>query len=183
MYIRAPFIFFITLAFVMTGAYLRGEITTGIDTYGQQETNLSQKRFKQKFWSNNQQSDLMQKSFPFKQWDSHYSSLGSKRSNISLSETKEKKRFEAEMVEFSTKEMDLLRWNGRMADLERQALISTDKTARKIEEKRIYDMVTQNSKHFAESGETLSLRDINRFQFRQNRSDDAVPVRKAGGGF
>jgi hypothetical protein len=39
----------------------------------------------------------------------------------------------------------------------------------------------QESKSFAETGETLSLRDINRFQFRQNRSDTAVPVRAAGG--
>jgi hypothetical protein len=40
----------------------------------------------------------------------------------------------------------------------------------------------QESKSFAETGETLSLRDINRFQFRKNRSDTAVPVRAAGGG-
>ena len=181
MSIRAPFIFFLTLAFVMTGAWLRGE-TSVVDGYNKQPTNLTQKRFQRKTWSNNQKSDLMQKSFPFKQWDSHYSSLGSKRSNISLSETKEKKRFQAEMVEFSTKEMEISRWNGRIADLEREALISTDTTVKRIEDKRIYDRMMKKTENYADTAETLSLRDINRFQFRQNRSDGAVPVRKAGVG-
>ena len=40
----------------------------------------------------------------------------------------------------------------------------------------------QDSKSYAEIGEPLSLRDINRFQFRQNRSDGAVPVSEAGVG-
>ena len=181
MSIRPPFIFFIAMAFFMIGTWLRGE-TSAVDAYSKQETNLSQKRFQQKSWSGNQQSDLMGKSFPFKQWNSHYSSLGSKKSNISLTETKEKKRFESEMMEFPTKEMDVSRWNGQLADLERQAQVSTDKTAKKIADRRAYESVMQQSKSYADTGETLSLRDINRFQFRQNRSKGAVPVSDAGVG-
>ena len=179
MYIRAPLIFFIALAFVMSVACLRGEISA-VDAYNKQEKNLSQKRFEQKSWSGNQKSDLMQESFPFKQWDSHYSSLGSKKSNISLTETKDKKRFKSEVVEFETKSMDISKWNGRLADLERQAQISTNSTAKKIENKRMYERMLNKSKGYAQTGETLSLRDINRFQFRQNRADTAVPVRAAG---
>lgn len=179
MYIRAPFLFFIALAFVMTGSWLIGE-TSAVDAYSQQETGLSQKRFKQKSWTGGQKSDLLQKSFPFKQWDSHYSSLGSKKSGISLSESKDKKLFESKMVEFDTKEMDVSKWDGRMADLEREAQVSTDATMKKLEDKRMYEMLMQESKSYAETGETLSLRDINRFQFRQNRSDSAVPVSEAG---
>jgi hypothetical protein len=181
MFIRSPFIFFLTLAFIMTGAWLRGE-TSAVDAYHKQATDVSQKRFDKKSWSNGQQSDLMQKSFPFKQWDTHYSSLGSKKSNISLTESKEKKRFKSEMVEFDTTEMDISKWDGQLADLERQAQVSTDKTARKIADRRIYESVMQKSKSFAETGEILSLRDINRYQFRSNRSDSAVPVREAGVG-
>ena len=180
MRIRAPLIFFIALAFVMTVACLRGEISA-VDAYNKQEENLSQQRFEQKSWSGNQKSDLMQKSFPFKQWDSHYSSLGSKKSNISLTESKDKQRFKSEIVEFDTKSMDISKWNGRLADLERQAQISTNSTVKKIENKRMYDRMLNKSKSFAQTGETLSLREINRFQFRQNRADTAVPVRTAGG--
>ncbi len=181
MYIRAPFIFFLTLAFVMTGAWLHGE-PSAVDAYNKQASDVSQKRFQQKSWSNNQKSNLMDKSFPFKQWDTHYSSLGSKKSNISLTESKDKKRFKTEMVEYSTNEMDISKWDGKLADLERQAQVSTDKTAQKIADRRIYESVMQKTENYAETGETLSLRDINRFQFRQNRSDNPVPVREAGVG-
>jgi hypothetical protein len=181
MRIRAPLFFFIALAFLMTVAYLRAEISA-VDIYDKQEKNLSQKRFEQKSWSGIQKSDVMQKSFPFKQWESHYSSLGSKKSNISLTESKDKKRFNSNIIEFDTKSMDISQWNGRLAELERQAQISTNSTLKKIENKRMYEGMLQKSKRFAETGETLSLREINRFQFRQNRSDTAVPVRAAGGG-
>ena len=181
MSIQRPFIFFIVMVFVMTGTWLYSE-TSAVDAYNKQETSLSQKRFEQKSWSGGQRSELMQKSFPFKQWDSHYSSLGSKKSNISMTESKDKKRFKSEIVEFDKKEMNLSKWDGRMADLESQAQISTDKTAKRMADKRMYEAIMQNSKSYAETGETLSLRDINRFQFRQNRSDGAVPVGEAGVG-
>jgi len=161
--------------------HLRGE-NSAVDAYDKQEKKLSQKRFEPKSWSGNKKSSLMQKSFPFKQWDSHYCSLGLEKSNISLTETKDKKRFNSETVEFDTKSMDISKWNGRLAELERQAQISTSSTAKKIEDKRMYERMLQESESYEEIGETLSLREINRFQFRQNRSDAAVPVRAAGGG-
>ena len=180
MFIRAPYLFFITLALLMTGAWLNGEEVSGMDAYSKQASGVSQKRFEQKAWSGGQKSDLMQKSFAFKQWDSHYSSLGSKRSNISTKETKKKERFEAEMMEFPQKEMDISQWDGRLAKLEDKAQISTSKTSKQIEGKRMYETMMQTSKNYSETGETLSLRDINRFQFRQNRSNSAVPVSEAG---
>jgi len=76
--------------------------------------------------------------------------------------------------------MDISKWNGRLADLERQAQISTNSTAKKIENKRMYERMLNESTSYAQTGETLSLREINRFQFRQNRADTAVPVRAAG---
>ncbi len=38
----------------------------------------------------------------------------------------------------------------------------------------------QDAPHYREMKEELSLRDLNRFQFRRNRTDDGVPVKKAG---
>ena len=176
---RAPFLLFIALVFTAVNVGVCGE-TSVLDAYEKQASKVSQKRFEQKSWSHNQQSDLMDKSFPFQKWDSHYSSLGSKRAGISTSDSKEKERFKTKVVEFKTKEMDLSRWDGRMAELERQAQISTDQTSKRIQDKRLYQAVMQQSDNFAETGETLSLRDINRFQFRQNRSDSPVPVQEAG---
>lgn len=180
MYIRAPFIFFIFMALCMTSAWVFGE-DSAVDAYEKTASSVSQKRFEQKSWSNkNQKSGLMEKSFPFKEWDTQYSSLGSKKSDISISESKEKERFKSEMVEFPTKEIDMSRWSGRLAELEEKAQVSTDKSAQKIEDKRLYEMMMQDSENYAETGKKLSLRDINRFQFRQNRSSSAVPVQEAG---
>ena len=180
MYIRAPFLFFITMAFLMTGAWLCGE-DSAVDRYSQQATDVSQKRFKQKSWSGGKQSAIMQKSFPFKQWDSHYSSLGSKRSNISTKETKDKELFKADTVEFSKKDMmNISKWDGRLAKLEDRAQVSTGKTLGQLEDKRMYESLMQSSKNYSDTGKTLSLRDINRFQFRQNRSSASVPVSEAG---
>lgn len=102
MYIRISLIFFIALAFAIKGTCLRAEILA-VNTYNKRATNLSKKQFKHKIWTNNQKSDLMQKSFAFKQWDSHYSSLGSKKSSIIVKESKDKKHFKTNLVKFSTK--------------------------------------------------------------------------------
>jgi hypothetical protein len=163
----------------MAGTFMYAN-NSAVDGYSERATDVSQKRFKQKTWSGGQQSDLMKKSFPFKQWDRQYSSLGSKRSRVSTKDTKDKERFEVGRVEFAQKEMDVSKWSGRLAELEDKAQISTGKTSKQIEDKRIYESLMQTSKNYTETGDTLSLRDINRFQFRQNRSDSSVPVSEAG---
>lgn len=178
MLIRTLHIFFI-LALIVIGNHVHGEEKV-IGAYQKKAFDVSKKRFEQKRWSDNKKSDLMQKSFAFKHWDSHYSSLGSKKSDILSREAKKKKIFQSETVEFSKKEIDISNLNGGLADLERRAQISTDTVVREIEDKRIYNMMLQDSKKYSDTGEKLSLRDINRFQFRQNRSDDSVPVQQAG---
>ena len=124
----------------------------------------------------------MQHSFPLQRWDLHYSSLGTQKSGIVLEEATAKKRFNSEIVTFPSKERTLSNWNSRLADLERQAQISTDQTMRKIEEKRLYRMMLQTSPRYSDTGDMLSLREINRFQFRKNHSDAVVPVQEVGMG-
>ena len=179
MSIRASFFFSMVLLFAAPGTWLCGE-TGVVDAYGEQASELSQKRFEQKSWSQNKQSDLTEKSFEFKEWDLFYSPVGSKRAGISTSDSKEKKRYKTAILEFESKEMDISRWSGRLAELERQAQISTDMTLKRIDEKRLYQAAMQQADHYSETGGTLSLRDINRFQFRRNHSDSAVPVQEAG---
>lgn len=181
MFIRRPVSLFLLIASALSASLLSAQ-STAVDSYEQKATDVSQKRFEQKAWSNTKQSGLKDKAFPFKQWDSHYSGLGSKKSAISTKDSKDKERYKTDMMQFPTKERDISRLNGRLADLERQAQVSTTDTTQRIENKRIYESVMKESDNYADVGELLSLRDINRFQFRQNRSDGAVPVKEAGAG-
>jgi hypothetical protein len=156
--------------------------TTVLDSYQKQATGVSSKRVKPRMWSNDKRPNLMQKKFPFKKWDAHFSSLGSKRAPIALTEKREKKRFKTKIMEFPTKAVEISEWDGRLAQLQRQAQISTDDTARKIADQRLYNKAMQDARQYKDLGAKLSLRDINRYQFRHNRSDTAVPVRQAGAG-
>jgi hypothetical protein len=181
MFLRFSSIFFLILAFALTGACLSGA-TTVLDSYQKQATDVSDTRVKPRMWSNDKRPNLMQKKFPFKKWNAHFSSLGSKRAPIALTEKREKKRFKSKIMEFPTIAVEISEWDGRFAKLQRQAQISTDDSARKIADKQLYNMALQDTRKYEEMGATLSLREINRYQFRHNRSDAAVPVRKAGAG-
>ena len=164
---------------------LQGETSTTkpvVDSYKKQEQALSQKRFKQEKWSGGQQSDLMQKTFAFEHWNKNYSSLGSKKWDYSSEKASDRKRFKSDQLNFfkKNKEIELSDWQGYLANLESRARISTDTTARIIQDKRTYEMMLQQAENYKDTGETLSLRDINRFQFRRNRSADDVPITKVG---
>lgn len=171
----------------LTGRCLEGEtseVKQVVESYQRQEQELSQKRFKQEKWSGGQQSDLNGKTIQFKNWNKNYSSLGSKKWDYSIEKARNKKPFKAETVDFfkNNKEIELSDWEGYMANLESRARISTETKARIAQDKRIHEMMLQQVENYKDTGETLSLRDINRFQFRKNRSDGDVPVTKAGSG-
>lgn len=179
MFMRFPFTSFLISVFTVTVASLSAEPPL-VDAVKTEATGVSQKRFTQKMWGNKEKSGLMDKSFPFKQWDSHYSSLGSKRSGISVSEGESKKEFKTQTKEFPMKDIEISKWGNRMADLEKDARISTDDSAKKIADQRLYGAMLQDTQQYEEMGKELSLRDINRYQFRKNHSPGAVPVSGAG---
>lgn len=162
---------------------LNGE-TAVVEVYKQQEKELSKRRFEQEKWSGGQQSDLTRETFSFEHWNKHYSSLGSKKWDSSVEKTSEKKRFKTETADFfkKNKKIEFSEWQHYLVDLESKAQISTDKTARIIQDRRIYAMMLQQAENYKDTGELLSLREINRFQFRKNRSDNDVPTTKAGSG-
>ena len=169
---------------LLTCTWLQGETSTVkpvVESYKKQEKELSRKRFGTKKQFVTQQSNLTEKKLPLRHWNKQYSSLGSRKWDYSVEKTSDKKRFKAETMDFSKKKnMDLSKWQGYLANLESEARISTDTTARIIQEKRIYEMMLQQAENYEDTGKQLSLREINRFQFRKNRSKDNVPVTKAG---
>jgi len=164
---------------IFYSAYLNGQSTT-LESYKKKETQLSEKRFNQKLWSGKEPSDLTTKTFPFKHWNKHYSSLGTQKWDHTVEKNSDKKRYKTNVLEFSNKDIELSDWQGKLARLESQAQISTDQRVGTIQDKRIYERMLQQAENYNETGELLSLRDINRFQFRKNRPDDEVPVTKAG---
>lgn len=178
MFVRAHITLFAAVASlsfassIWADSTLMGNLTT--------QSGLSNQRVGRQMWQMQKNTSLMQKKFPLQEWEAHFSSLGSKRAAIQMNESKEKKMFGTETKEFPMKEFDLSEWNERFANLQETAQISTDDRVQDIADRKFYHMMLQDTQKYAEMAEVLSLRDINRFQFRRNRSDSDVPVTKAG---
>lgn len=183
MNVRFPIIVCTVLALLMTVAYLEAESRTlGYTT--RKADRIEGQRFEKKLWGQSGSHTLPKKSFPLKQWDKHFSSVGSKRAPIDLVDGKEKQMFKTKTVSFQNKEMqfDMSRWNEKMKDLHKSAGIEMDDKAQLISDQRLYFMMMKDSRSFRDLAEEVSLRDLNRYQFRRNRSDDGVPVEKVGSG-
>ena len=146
---------------------------------------LNDKKVETQTWNGRtNNSELMNKSFPMEKWDKHFTSLGSKKSPIDVKESKDKEIFKTKTKSYETKEFEMSQWNERMKDLEKEArLVSEPDTGslKKATNEKLYSMLLQDTtQEYEEIAEELSLRDINKFQFRRNHSDSEVPVEKAG---
>ncbi|MDQ8194583.1 hypothetical protein QEH59_09110 [Coraliomargarita sp. SDUM461004] len=144
--------------------------------------NVEDQRVKKQMWAQPQANSMMDKSFPIEQWDKHFSPVGSKRAGIALTEDKDKQMFQTKTLDRKQVDYDMSRWNDRMADLHQKAGIEMDDRASLVADRKLYYMMLQDSEEFRDMAEELSLRDLNRYQFRRNRSDSDIPVEKAGGG-
>jgi hypothetical protein len=71
-------------------------------------------------------------------------------------------------------------WNEQLSDLHKKAGIEMDDKARLVVDQKLYYMMLQDSQKYSDMAEDLSLRELNRYQFRRNRSDSDIPVEKAG---
>ena len=67
-----------------------------------------------------------------------------------------------------------------MIDLHLDAGLNLDDRAQLVTNQKLYQMLLQDRKKFGDLGKEVSLRDLNRYQFRRNRSDGNIPVNKAG---
>ena len=156
--------------------------TRTVDFAGRKADKVQEQRFDTKLWSQPKRSSLQGKSFKIEEWEKHYSPVGTKRAPITASESREKNRFSTKMIERKSVNLEMSRWNERMARLHQQAGISVDDKARIAADRKLYHMMLQDTQAYADLGEELSLRQLNRFQFRRNRSDGEVPVQGAGSG-
>jgi len=167
------------IALLMALSYARGNSRT-VDFAGRRADIVEDKRVEKKLWTHPQSNSMMNKRFPMREWDKHFSSVGSKRAPISLKEDKGKKMFGTKTLDRKEVNYEMSRWNERMADLHKKAGIEMDDRAQLVADGRLYNMMLQDTRRFRDMGDDVSLRDLNRYQFRSNRSDGDIPVEKAG---
>jgi hypothetical protein len=170
------------LGFLAVGG-VSAKLPRGIEDLGQR-SQAGERLVPKQSWQGGSRISPQEKSFELKTWDKHFSPWGSKRSEVGgqknkLSQKKFPKRsFESGQKKFK-KSMASIDQN--LEDLYREAGIDLSDQARLVENRQLYQRVLQDTKQpFEALKEELSLRDINRFQFRRNRTDDGVPVQAAG---
>lgn len=147
---------------------------------GKRATSVEGQRVEKKLWAQPQTKFIKNKSFPIEQWDKHFSSLGSKRAPISLSADKDKQLFKTKILDQKMVRFEMSQWNEQLSDLHKKAGIDMDDKARLVADQKLYYMMLQDSRKYSEMADELSLRELNRYQFRRNRSDSDIPVEKAG---
>lgn len=179
MKIRFPLLVCVVLALLMAASYLHADIrTTGFAS--RRADIIEDKRFEKRMWARPQSNSMMNKRFPIEQWDKHFSSVGSKRAPITLQEDTEKPMFRTKTLERKEVNFDMSRWNQQMVDLHKNAGIEMDDRAQLVADRQLYNKMLLGDRQFRDMADEVSLRDLNRYQFRRNRPDGEIPVDQAG---
>jgi hypothetical protein len=163
----------------MSFSLLEANTRTG-SLMGKRASSVEGQRVEKKIWVQSQTKIMMNKTFPIEQWDKHFSSIGSKRAPISLAEDKDKQLFKTKILDQKMVRFEMSHWNEQLSDLHKKAGIEMDDKARLVVDQKLYYMMLQDSQKYSDMAEDLSLRELNRYQFRRNRSDSDIPVEKAG---
>ncbi|WP_269526646.1 hypothetical protein [Coraliomargarita parva] len=180
---RVALVFLVILAFLAVSTWLPAAPQLSLDGLKESRAkSLTDSKIQKKDWGKQKNTSLMQKSFPLQEWGKHYSSLGNKKAPIAVTGQNEHKVFEKKLQDKKTFQTELSRWNERMTQLHKDAGIEASTTAELVKDERLYQMMLQDTTRFSEMAETMSLRDLNRYQFRRNRPDGEVPVQRAGAG-
>ena len=179
MKIRLPLLLYCALPIFMMVSFLEANPSI-VSFVGKRATSVEGQRVEKKLWVQPNNNFLMNKTFPIEQWDKHFSSFGSKRAPISLTENKDKQLFKTRILKQKIVRFEMSQWKDKLSDLHKKAGIEMDGKARLIADQKLYYMMLQGSKKYSGMADELSLRELNRYQFRRNRSDSDIPVGKAG---
>ena len=179
MKIRLPLLVYCALLIFMIVSFLEANPST-VSFVGKRAISVEGRLVEKKLWAQPDNNFLMNKTFPIEQWDKHFSSLGSKRASISLTENKDKQLFKTSILKQKMIPFEMSQWNEKLSDLHKKAGIEMDDKTRLIADQKLYYMMLQDSKKYSDMSDELSLRELNRYQFRRNRSDSDIPVEKVG---
>lgn len=177
---RLALFIILCIALLAATAWLDAQ-SADLQSLGGQADRITDKRIERKSWGGGSEANLGDKTFRIEEWEKHFSPLGGKRADIEASDSWGRGEIvEKKIKEFPKREFEMSDWNERMADLQKRAGLSTDQTAEMAGQNGRYNRMLRKSQSFPEMAETLSLKDINRYQFRRNRPDGEVPVERAG---
>lgn len=179
-----PRFVFLVAAFGLLGVgFVSAKLPRGIEDLGQR-SQVGEQLVPKQLWQGGSRISPQEKSFELKTWEKHFSPWGSKRSEVGGDKNEwSQKKFPKRRLESGPKKFkkSMATINQKLEDLYREAGIDLTEQARLVENRQLHQMVLQDTKQTFEAlKEELSLRDINRFQFRRNRTDDGVPVQAAG---
>jgi len=115
-----------------------------------------------------------------KEWNKTFSPLGQRRAPFDVNDSFNSKMIEPEIQEFSLKDREISIMDGRQAHIESWGRMWDRKEVGKYANAPVASM--DHGPRIEDMGNEPSLRDINRFQFRENRADGPIPVQRAGSG-
>ena len=179
MKIRLPPLVYCALLIFIVASFLEANPST-VNFVGKRAASIEGQRLEKKLWAQPRTNSLMNNTFPIEQWEKHFSSLGRKRAPISLTENKDKELFKTKMLKQKMVRFEMIKWNEQLSNLHKRAGIEMDEKVRLIMDQKLYYAMLQDSKKYSDMADEISLRELNRYQFRRNRSDGEIPVEKAG---
>jgi hypothetical protein len=163
----------------MTIMHAEEIVKSPLEVMGRQAGAIQQKRVPIKDWDSGKSLDFTDKRIALKSWSKHFSSVGSKRAPIDM-KPEERRTVTTERKRYPVRDRKMSSQDQKMADVKKMARIGKKDKPLLIRDSEIYGMMLQEPALQEEFGKQLSLRDLNRFQFRRNHSKGAVPVKKAG---
>lgn len=152
-----------------------------LEAVGRQAGTIQEMRVSKQQWDSVKKLSLTDKRISYQGWSKHFSSIGSKRAPVKL-KAKEQPTITKTRKEYSVRTREMSRLDGKRADLEKEARMGKKDKPLLLRDTAVYAMMLQGAAFEEEMGKQLSLRDLNRFQFRRNRSEASVPVKQAGSG-
>lgn len=113
----------------------------------------------------------------FEQWHSKFSTLGGRRSPLESVPLREKEMRPQKMLTFDQKEFNMYRGNREMASMQNWSHMKEIVLAEKFSRGEI---TSPQGRKLQQAVDELTLRDFNRYQAMRNKTDEGVPVQKAG---
>jgi hypothetical protein len=156
-------------------------VKSPLEAVGRQAGAIQEKRLSVPQWGSEKKLSLTDKRISYEGWSKHFSSVGSKRAPVEM-EAKEQPIITKKRKSYKTRAREMSSMDREMARLKKEAPLGKKDEPLLLRDRQVYSMMLQGAAFEEEMGKQLSLRDLNRFQFRRNRSDAAVPVKQAGSG-
>ncbi|MCH2156016.1 MAG: hypothetical protein MK080_08435 [Opitutales bacterium] len=124
-------------------------------------------------------SNILNERFSIKDWSKRYSPLGNRRSAIQATESKEKNVlsnaiYDRELARISTDQTAMTTDEGAFSTGSRNRF--DNRRARRFDEARVIQETDLGVSQWYAVAEEISMRDINRYQFRSSREDE--PLRR-----